>query len=68
MGRVFPEQWVRFRDGVPPSERDGSLAEADSRLPADPDPAVRERAARDWCAWEDVHVSFAPGHQPDPRV
>jgi proline iminopeptidase len=26
---------------------------------ASPDPAVRERAAADWCAWEDVHVSGA---------
>jgi proline iminopeptidase len=21
----------------------------------------------DWCAWEDVHVSLPPGHQPSPR-
>lgn len=67
MGRVFPEEWARFRDGVPPGERDGSLVEAYSRLLADPDPAVRERAARDWCAWEDVHVSLDPDYEPDPR-
>ncbi len=67
MGRVFPEQWARFRDGVPPSERDGSLVEAYSRLLADPDPAVREKAAHDWCAWEDAHVSIGPDHRPDPR-
>lgn len=67
MGRVFPEEWARFRDAVPPAERDGSLADAYARMLADPDPAVRERAAREWCRWEDVHVSTHPGHRPDPR-
>jgi hypothetical protein len=28
---------------------------------------VRERAARDWCAWEDTHVATYPGRQPYPR-
>ncbi|MEU6077831.1 prolyl aminopeptidase [Micromonospora sp. NPDC047074] len=67
MGRVFPAEWARFRDGVPPADRDGDLADAYARLLADPDPAVREQAARDWCAWEDSHVATAPGHRPDPR-
>lgn len=67
VGRVFPREWEAFRDGVPPAERDGDLAAAYARLLHDPDPAVRERAARDWCTWEDVHVSLAPGHQPNPR-
>jgi proline iminopeptidase len=26
MGRVFPEEWTRFRDGVPEEDRDGNLA------------------------------------------
>ena len=34
---------------------------------ADPDPAVQERAAQEWCAWEEAHVSLAPDHQPNPR-
>lgn len=67
VGRVFPREWEAFRDGVPPAERDGDLAAAYARLLHDPDPAVRERAARDWCSWEDVHASLAPGHQPNPR-
>ncbi|MBB1260452.1 prolyl aminopeptidase [Streptomyces alkaliterrae] len=65
--RFFPERWRRFRDGAPPGARDGDLAAAYAALLADPDPDVRERAARDWCAWEDTHVSTHPGHQPDPR-
>ncbi|WP_432117248.1 prolyl aminopeptidase [Streptomyces sp. bgisy032] len=67
MGRVFSEEWARFRDTVPEGERDGSLVDAYARMLEDPDPAVRERAAREWCRWEDVHVSTDPGHRPDPR-
>jgi proline iminopeptidase len=67
MGRLFPAAWARFRDGVPAADRDGSLVEAYGRLLHDPDPEVRERAAVDWCAWEDTHVSLRPGYQPDPR-
>ncbi|MFF7051798.1 prolyl aminopeptidase [Streptomyces griseorubiginosus] len=67
MGRIFPEEWERFRDAVPEPERDGSLVEAYARMLADPDPAVRERAAREWCRWEDVHVSTHREHRPDPR-
>ncbi|HET6299274.1 MAG TPA: prolyl aminopeptidase [Kribbella sp.] len=67
MGRVFPEEWARFRDGVPASERDGNLALAYSRLLHDPDPAVREKAARDWCDWEDTHIATHPAYKPDPR-
>ncbi|MGZ4648794.1 MAG: prolyl aminopeptidase [Blastococcus sp.] len=67
MGRIWPEAWARFRDGVPEDERDGDLAAAYNRLLESPDAAVRERAARDWCAWEDVHVSLGTGWQPYPR-
>ncbi|MER7417111.1 prolyl aminopeptidase [Micromonospora peucetia] len=67
MGRVFPAEWARFRDGVPPADRDGDLADAYARLLADPDPVVRDEAARQWCAWEDTHVATVPGHRPDPR-
>src|ERR1051326_1325332 len=66
-GRYFPEQWERFRDGVPAPERDGDLVAAYVRLLHDPDPAVRERAAADWCRWEDAHVAVRPDHGHDPR-
>ena len=68
MGRIFPEEWARFRDAVPEPERDGSLVDAYARMLADPDPAVRERAAREWCRWEDVHVSTHPGTGPIPAT
>ena len=67
MGRVFPEEWSRFRDAVPESDRDSNLPAAYSRLLHDRDPAVRERAARAWCEWEDTHVATYPGHQHDER-
>jgi proline iminopeptidase len=64
MGRVLPREWERFRDGVPAADRDGDLSAAYSRLLHDPDPAVRARAAQDWCDWEDTHVSLAPDAEP----
>jgi proline iminopeptidase len=66
-GRFFPEAWERFRDGVPAAERDGNLVDAYYRLLQDPAPAVRERAARDWCAWEDAVVAIHPDAPPHPR-
>ena len=67
MRRFFPAQWERLRDGVPADRRDGSLVEAYSELLRDPDPAVREKAAKDWCDWEDTHVSVRSDHRPSPR-
>ena len=68
MGRVFPREWDRFRAGVPEEDRDGDLAAAYSRLLHDPDPAVRAKAAQDWCDWEDTHVSLAPDAAPSMSV
>jgi len=64
LGRMFPDAWARFRDGVPESDRDGDLADAYHRLLSHPDPWVRERAALDWCRWEAAIVPTAPW---DPR-
>lgn len=67
MGRIFPAEWARFRDGVPPADRERSLVDAYARLLDHPDPAVREKAARDWCTWEDTHVATTGQHRPDSR-
>jgi proline iminopeptidase len=68
VGRYFPEQWERFRDGVPEGERDGDLVAAYHRLLNEStDLAVRERAARAWCRWEDELLSNEAGWQPNPR-
>jgi len=67
VGRYFPEDWARFQSGVPAADRNGDLVGAYYRLLQDPDPAVREKAARDWCRWEDSHVAIRSDDRPDPR-
>lgn len=62
---LLPVEWERFRDGAPAADREGNLVEAYRRLMEHPDPAVRERAAQEWCAWEDAVIAHealgAPG-------
>jgi proline iminopeptidase len=67
VGRIFPPEWERFAASVPDELRHLPLVDAYAALLFDPDAAVRERAALEWCAWEDAHVSLAPGHVPNPR-
>ncbi|MCL4861665.1 MAG: prolyl aminopeptidase [Caldilineaceae bacterium] len=64
---LFPAQWARFRAGAPAGERDGDLVTAYYRLLHDPNAAVREQAARDWCTWESALESIDPDAKPDPR-
>jgi proline iminopeptidase len=71
VGRLFPEAWSHFRDQLPEADRSGSLADGYARLLADPDPLVRDKAARDWCEWEASHVDVdgtrpPPAHYADP--
>ncbi len=65
LARFFPEQWARFRTGVPEADRDGDLVSAYARRMEDPDPRVRARAAHDWHAWEDATVSLEPSGKPN---
>jgi proline iminopeptidase len=68
VGRYFPEEWRRFRAGVPEAERHGDLVAAYHHLLNEqPDIARREQAARDWCAWEDAAMSLEEGWTPHPR-
>lgn len=64
---LFPAAWERFRQGVPPAERDGDLVAAYYRLLQNPEPAVHMPAAQAWCAWEQALVSIDPNARPDPR-
>jgi proline iminopeptidase len=64
MRRVFPREWDELVSVLPDGERSGDLTAAFARQLADPDPAVNQRAAAAWCAWEDTHVSLAPGWEP----
>jgi proline iminopeptidase len=66
-GRFFPAEWRRFRDHVPAALRNERLVDAYNALVMDPDPAVRDAAARSWCRWEEAHVATTPGARHNPR-
>jgi proline iminopeptidase len=67
VGRYFPEAWERFRAAAGADEPDANLITAYHRLLCDPDPAVREAAARNWCDWEAAVISIDPRHKPPER-
>lgn len=67
VGRIFPREWERFAAAVPDHLRQRRLVDAYAGLLFDQDPQVQAHAAREWCAWEDAHVSLAPGHRPNAR-
>ncbi|MEU4426069.1 prolyl aminopeptidase [Actinoplanes sp. NPDC024001] len=58
VGRFFPAEWERFRSLVPDDDLVGGYA----RLMESPDPAVREKAALEWCTWEDTFQGAS--HRP----
>jgi proline iminopeptidase len=60
VGRFLPEQWERFRAAA----GDDDVVAAYARLLEDADPAVRERAAAEWVAWEDAVISHEPNGVP----
>ena len=64
VGRIFPREWDVF--AAASARRPGQrVVDAYLERLIDPDPAVREAAARAWCTWEDVHVSLAgPPQRP----
>jgi proline iminopeptidase len=59
---LFPEQWERLRDALPPAERDSDIVDAYYRLLQDPDPAIRRQAAIAWCTWESATPAWPPAH------
>ena len=65
VGRFFPAELERFRAGA--GEVDGGTFDVlatYARLLADPDPAVRTEAARNWNTWEDAAISLEPHGKP----
>ena len=69
--QIFPERWARFRDFIPPDERDSMLDAYWQRLTS-PDEATRLAAAQAWSAWEGgstglIHDPDAPGIFEDPH-
>ncbi|HLW48095.1 MAG TPA: prolyl aminopeptidase [bacterium] len=64
---LFPAQWARLRAALPPPDRDGDIVEAYHRLLHDHDPAVRRRAAAEWCTWESASLAWPPEPRLSPR-
>ena len=67
LGELFPEQWERRRAALPPELRGGDVVEGYHRLLFDPDPAVREHAAYEWCLWESATPAWPPRTGLSPR-
>jgi proline iminopeptidase len=65
VGRYFPEEWARFREGGGYAE--DLVVAYDRLLNRQPDPVVRAKAAHDWRDWEDAVQSLEPGWAPNPR-
>lgn len=63
VGNIYPREWDAFVAAAhcQPGQR---VVDAYYALITDPDPAVREQAVRDWCRWEDAHVSLDPNRGP----
>jgi proline iminopeptidase len=64
---LFPEQWERLRAGVPAVNSDAEVPQAYYDLLHDGDPAIRYRAALEWCRWESATLSWPPTHQLSAR-
>ena len=57
---LFPAQWARLCDAVPPERRTGDVVEDYRRLLSDPEPAVRDGAAFEWSMWESATPDWPP--------
>jgi proline iminopeptidase len=64
---LFPVEWERLREAVPPDRRGLDVVSAYADLLFDPDPEVRRRAAFEWCLWESASPSWPPEPGLDER-
>jgi len=64
---LFPQQWERLRAGVAFVNRDAEVPQAYNDLLHDRDPAIRYRAALEWCRWESTTLSWPPSHKLSAR-
>ena len=63
----FPEQWERLKAGLPEQVGDAGVPAAYNRLLFDSNPAVRQKAAEDWCLWESATPAWPPKTGLSPR-
>jgi len=59
MAPLFPEEWHRFGEALPPELRDLDRVSAYHQLLNDPEEQVRLKAARDWHEWEAATILLA---------
>jgi proline iminopeptidase len=65
VSRFFPEAHERFRAGAGIVDGDSvDVVAAYARLMETPDRSIRERAAAEWCAWEDAVISLEHNGSP----
>jgi proline iminopeptidase len=72
MAPLFPEEWHRFGEALPPALRSIDRVSAYHRLLNAPEEQVRLKAARDWHEWEAATILLAdpaglPRRWSDPR-
>lgn len=67
LGVFFPQAWRRLVDAVPVDLRDLDIVDAYARMLFDPDPAVRQAAAYEWCLWESATPGWPPTEDLDER-
>jgi len=67
VGRIFPREFERLVSHIPERLKHARVVDAYAELLFDEEPSVCTAAAREWCAWEDSHVSLVPGHAPSRR-
>jgi proline iminopeptidase len=60
LANLFPGQWQRLLDFLPPVERDGDIVEAYHRMLYNADPALCRHAAEAWCLWESTTPAWPP--------
>ena len=66
-GRSLPAQWAEFKSGVPVDAFGHGLVEAYWHCLTNPDPAIHQKAADDWCRWEAAVVAVDPRSKPSAR-
>jgi proline iminopeptidase len=63
----FPEQWERLCAALPEPVPDPEVPDAYHRLLEDGDPAIRAKAAFEWCMWESATPAWPPHEGLAPR-
>ncbi len=67
VGRIFPGNGSGSLAAIPERLKHLRPVDAYAQMLFDPDAEECARAAREWCSWEDTHISLTPGHQPSLR-